>query len=130
MLHLSTVEPITLGLLKDLMQKKLVFDYQFLNNYNKIININDLIIRNLEFISSGIGKKNDFYLFYLLLKIFKFNELINIYKEKHHYMSDFGIYKNLIYFDEAENEADPIVFDKKITWTKVKNAIKKEIQKL
>ena len=34
------------------------------------------------------------------------------------------------YFEDAEDSEEPIVFDKKLTWSKVKKAIIEEVQKL
>ncbi|MGP8214661.1 MAG: hypothetical protein ACLQQ4_03775 [Bacteroidia bacterium] len=49
---------------------------------------------------------------------------------KYKHTSIFHVIKSINYFEEAESENEPVVFDKKVTWAKVKKAIVKEIQKL
>ena len=38
--------------------------------------------------------------------------------------------RSLVYFEDAESDPDPIIFDKRVTWEKVKKTIRKEIQGL
>ncbi len=42
----------------------------------------------------------------------------------------FHIVKSLTYFEDAESFADPVVFDKKISWEKVKESISKQVKNL
>jgi hypothetical protein len=40
------------------------------------------------------------------------------------------VIRSLTYFDDAEPDADPVVFDKSVTWSRVKEAIRNEVRKL
>ncbi len=79
---------------------------------------------------SGRGKKKDFFDLYFLLQQFTLAELLELYQAKYQHTTLFHVIKSINYFEEAEEEANPIVFDKKITWAKVKKTISKEIHKL
>lgn len=41
-----------------------------------------------------------------------------------------GLLKNLTYFDDAEEQADPLVFDLNVRWEMVRAFIENEVQKL
>jgi len=204
MLHTSTVEPITLGLLKDLMQRtylqsfvlvggtalalqrgnrfsidldlfsneifepvelrnlleddyptlmvdlmrtstlitkiqdikvdfiryKYGFKYPFINvDGMRLADIRDIAPMKLDAIT-GRGRKKDFFDLFFLLKEFTIPQLLELYQEKYQHSTLFHVIKSINYFDEAERDNEPVVFDKKVTWTKVKNAIKDEIRKL
>jgi hypothetical protein len=79
---------------------------------------------------TGRGRKKDFFDLYFLLEIFSFEEMFNLYNQKYQHSSIFHVLRSISYFEDAERDLDPFVFDKKITWTKVKNTIRKEIRKL
>ncbi len=204
MLHLSTVEPITLGLLKELMTKSYLetftlvggtalslqighrisidldlfstdifdhvelkehlgndfpnfhidlarsntlitrimdvkvdfirFKYGFnypvvIENELRLANIGDIASMKLDAIS-GRGRKKDFFDLFFLLKSFSLPEMLDLYKKKYQHTTIFHVIKSLSYFADAESDPDPYVFDKNLTWNRVKNAIKKEIKKL
>ncbi|MCX6351015.1 MAG: nucleotidyl transferase AbiEii/AbiGii toxin family protein [Bacteroidetes bacterium] len=110
------------------------FRYEFsyplvLENEIRLANINDIAPMKLDAIS-GRGRKRDFYDLYLLLRRFSLEEILNLYKAKYKHTSYFHVIKSINYFEEAEEEADPITFDKTLTWAKVKKTIIKEVQKL
>ncbi len=95
----------------------------------RLANIKDIAPMKLDAIS-GRGKKKDFFDLYFLLQIFTLTDLLEFYQAKYQHTTLFHVIKSINYFEEAEVEADPLVFDKKITWAKVKKAISKEVQKL
>ncbi len=69
------------------------------------------------------GSKKDFYDLYFLLKKMKLEDMLNLYLNKFQNQTVFHVVKSLTYFDDAEKFPDPLVFDKKVTWDKVKNTI-------
>ena len=76
------------------------------------------------------GSKKDFYDIYYLLQQMTLPELLDLYYNKFKLSTMFHIIKSLTYFEDAELDNQPFVFDKKITWTKVKKSIQKAISDL
>ena len=69
------------------------------------------------------GSKKDFYDIYFLLQQMALPEMLDLYNNKYKLSTMFHIIKSLTYFDDAEEDLQPVVFDKKITWLKVKRFI-------
>jgi len=110
------------------------FKYQFIRpildeNDIRLLQIEDIAPMKMDAIA-GRGKKKDFYDLYYLMKLFSIEKLFSLFLEKYPHQTTLHIAKSIAYFTDAENDPDPFVFDKTLTWTKVKNAIKKEIKKL
>lgn len=95
----------------------------------KMLSVEDIAPMKLDAIT-GRGSKKDFYDLYYLLQLFDLEKLFALYKEKYPHQTTFHVARSLVYFEDAENNPDPYIFDKKLTWTKVKKAIVKVIQKL
>ena len=53
------------------------------------------------------------------------DQLFSFYKNKFPQASEFLVLKSLIYFEDAEHDAYPDLFDKHITWSFVKKQIQK-----
>jgi predicted nucleotidyltransferase component of viral defense system len=95
----------------------------------RMLQIEDIAPMKIDAIA-GRGKKKDFYDLYYLMKLFSNDELFNLFPEKYPNQTTFHMAKSITYFADAENDPQPFVFNKNVSWTKVKNAIKKEIRKL
>lgn len=76
------------------------------------------------------GRKRDFFDLFFLLKTYSLRQLIDAYNTKYADGSEFLVLKSIIYFDDAEEDDAPGVFDLSITWPLVKQAIEKEAKKL
>jgi hypothetical protein len=114
----------------DFIRYKYNFDFPVIDKNNlRLANIKDIAPMKLDAISAR-GKKKDFFDLYFLLKKFTLPELLELYQKKYKHTSIFHVVKSISYFDDAEHNPDPIIFDKKITWEKVKLLIIKEIRKL
>jgi len=114
----------------DLIRFKYGFQYPtVIENGLRLANIKDIAPMKLDAIT-GRGKKKDFFDLYFLLKYFTLPELLDLYQAKYQHTTLFHVIRSINYFTEAENEANPFVFDKKITWEKVKTTIANEIRKL
>jgi hypothetical protein len=74
---------------------------------------------------TGRGSKKDFFDLFFLLKNYTLDQLFSFYKNKFPQASEFLVLKSLIYFEDAEPDADPDLFDKHITWSLVKKQIQK-----
>lgn len=95
----------------------------------KMLSIEDIAPMKLDAIT-GRGSKKDFFDLYFLLQYFSLEKLFDLYLEKYPHQTTFHVVRSIAYFVDAENNPTPLVFDKKITWAKVKKTISKEIQKL
>jgi len=110
------------------------FKYKFIRPILEIdgirmLHVEDIAPMKLDAIA-GRGKKKDFYDLYFLLKQFNLTTLFELFLEKYPHQTTFHVAKSLSYFADAENDHDPVVIDKKVTWKKVKKRINLEIRKL
>ena len=123
---LATIDKIKI----DFIRFKYEFKYPIVfENEIRLTNIRDIAPMKMDAIS-GRGRKRDFFDLYFLLQEFSLPELLKLYEEKYKHTTIFHVIKSLNYFDDAEEENEPIILNKKVTWTKVKKTIVKEIQKL
>jgi len=95
----------------------------------RLVNIKDIASMKLDAIT-GRGKKKDFFDLYFLLKKHTLPELINLYQEKFQHTTIFHVIKSIVYFQDADNEPDPNIIDKKVNWTMVKRKLTEEVDKL
>jgi predicted nucleotidyltransferase component of viral defense system len=75
------------------------------------------------------GSKKDFYDIYFLLEKFGIKELLQFHKEKFTHTEQFHIVKSLTWFDDAEQEPDPIMIIK-TTWQDIKKRLQQAITTL
>jgi len=68
------------------------------------------------------GSKKDFYDLNKLLEIFSLHQILDFYMEKFNDGSLFFALKSLVYFGEAEEQEEPLMFEP-ITWDQVKSNI-------
>jgi len=95
----------------------------------RMLSVEDIAPMKLDAIT-GRGSKKDFFDLYFLLQRYDIETLFSFYLEKYPHQTTFHVARSLSYFVDAESSPDPMVFDKKVTWAKVKKTIVKEIQKL
>ncbi len=91
--------------------------------------VRDIAAMKLDAVTKR-GSKKDFYDIYFILQQMTLTALLELYAEKFQHTTLFHVIKSLNYFDDAESQPDPVVFDKKITWQKVKTELIKEVKKL
>lgn len=77
----------------------------------------------------GRGSKKDFIDIYYLLKHFSINELLDFYKQKYPEFSIFRALMSLTYFDDAEVQPMPFMFDS-IRWEQMKQEIIKAVENI
>jgi predicted nucleotidyltransferase component of viral defense system len=73
------------------------------------------------------GSKKDFIDIFFLLHHFELSKLLDFYQEKYHDGSVFHVLKSLSYFDDAEDEASPVMLSS-VQWKKVKEHILKSLE--
>jgi len=75
----------------------------------------------------GRGAKKDFWDVEKLLQKFSLDDLLIFYQKRYPYDDTFAIMRSIVYFDDADQEADPEVLET-ISWDEVKNNIKKAFE--
>ncbi len=123
---ISTINEVEVDFIK--------FHYPFIRPIVIIENIRmasleDIAAMKLDAIT-GRGSKKDFYDLFFLLKQYSIDELFSFYTEKYPHQTTFHVARSLTYFEDAEMQPNPVVFDKTITWEVVKQKIISSIQTL
>jgi len=121
---ISTINQVKVDFIK--------FHYPFIRPFEIIENIRmasieDIAAMKLDAIT-GRGSKKDFYDLFFLLQNHSIDELFSFYSEKYPHQTTFHVIRSLSYFDDAEIQPNPIVFDKTLTWEIVKQKIISTIQ--
>jgi hypothetical protein len=98
---------------------------QLINNI-PFADTKDLIALKLNAVK-GRGVKKDFWDLAKLLEYYSFKELFQFYHDRYPYDDTMSIMRCVVYFNDAENNPEPIALDG-MTWKKVKNIIKKSIE--
>ena len=75
---------------------------------------------------AGRGSRKDFIDLHFLLQKYSLKELISFYNTKYADGSEFMVLKSLTYFEDAESEEIPILFQK-LDWNEIKFSIQKAI---
>jgi predicted nucleotidyltransferase component of viral defense system len=94
----------------------------------RFIGLEDISPMKLSAIAQR-GSKKDFYDLYFLLQRFTLEEMFNNFQKKFPGTDLFHITKSLVFFEDAENEPDPILI-KKISWNAVKKEMERVVRKL
>ena len=76
----------------------------------------------------GRGSKKDFIDLFFLLNEFSLAEMVEFYYMKYQQNSLLMVLKSLTYFDDADEEDDPVILDK-CNWERVKRTIRREVKK-
>lgn len=71
---------------------------------------------------SGGGSKKDFIDIFFLLKKYSLRDILGFYNEKYHDGSQFLVLKSLTYFDDADKQVMPVMFED-VTWPDIKKNI-------
>ncbi len=92
----------------------------------KMLDIRDIAPMKLNAISQR-GSKKDFYDIYYLFNHISLEEMLVAYEVKFKTQNMYQVVKSLTYFTDADEFTDPIVFDKNLTWSKIKKSISKTV---
>lgn len=90
----------------------------------RMLDIRDIAAMKLNAITQR-GNKKDFYDMYFLFKKIPLGDMLTDFEKKFKTQNTYQVVKSLTYFIDADEFSDPIVFDKKLTWGKVKASISK-----
>lgn len=94
----------------------------------KLLELDDLIPMKLSAIA-GRGSKKDFYDIFFLFDKYSLSDMLEFFKHKYKTENVFHLIKSLTYFEDADNEPEPILL-KKVKWETVKNKIISEEKKI
>ena len=86
--------------------------------------VKDIAAMKIAAITGG-GSKKDFFDLTLLLKYYSLEEILNFFGLKYPDSTVYLALKSLIYFDDADQEPDPIMFEL-MTWKEVKKVIERK----
>lgn len=78
---------------------------------------------------TGRGTRKDFIDIYFLLRSFSMETMFNFYMQKYTDASSFMVVKSLTYFEDAENEPEPYMFEP-VNWNSIKAEIRKQASRL
>ncbi len=112
------------GIKLDFVDYKYPFIYPFINQQNiRLASLQDIAAMKLNTIA-GRGVKKDFIDLYYLLQHFTFDEMLDFYLTKYLDGSEFTVRKSVVYFDDADKESSPEVYEK-VSWELMKKEIVK-----
>ena len=77
----------------------------------------------------GRGSKKDFIDLYFLLQHYTLEEILGFYVQKYPQYSMFRVRMSLTYFEDAEQQEEPTMFEK-VDWETVKESIVQEVMKV
>ena len=109
------------GVKVDVVHFKYPFAHQILNIEGiRISDMRDVAPMKLDTITKR-GSKKDFYDMYYLFEEFNPGDILIWYNKMFGHSTSFHVVRSLTYFEDAEKSEMPVIFDKKLTWDKVKN---------
>lgn len=91
----------------------------------RLLSIEDIIAMKLSAIANR-GAKKDFFDIYELLKTYSISDMFEFFSIKFPKTAHFHILKSLTYFEDAEQEFDPIYLNN-TDWEQVKSTIEKNV---
>jgi predicted nucleotidyltransferase component of viral defense system len=92
----------------------------------RMLDIRDIAAMKLNAIAQR-GNKKDFYDMYFLFKNIALADMLTDFETKFKTQNTYQVLKSLTYFADADEFSDPIVFDKKLNWEKIKTSISKTV---
>jgi predicted nucleotidyltransferase component of viral defense system len=95
----------------------------------RMLSVDDIAPMKLDAIT-GRGQKKDFYDLHFLFNYYTLDSLLKMYKTMFGHETVFHVLKSLTYFVDADENPDPDILDKKITWPKVKKKIVEQVETL
>ena len=94
----------------------------------RLASVNDIAAMKISAVINR-GTKKDFIDLHFLLKEMSLNQILDLYDKKYPDGSRFIAIKSLTYFEDAESDPMPYMFND-VTWDDVKGSIISEVQKL
>lgn len=109
------------------------YNYALIKPINKIDGLRLASIEDIAamkvFAIEARGSKKDFFDMYFLLKHFTIDEIVKFAQQKYPKANLIHIAKSFCFFDDAEEEFDPVMFEP-ASWDQVKQSVCREAQKI
>jgi len=124
MLHLETVQPDTLALLKRIQALPLLSETRLVGGTALAFHfaqIENLAAMKLEAVNNR-GSKKDFIDVVFLLELFSLKEMLDLYQRKYPAGLKLLVMRSLVYFDDAETTDMPVML-KSLSWDEAKARI-------
>ena len=93
----------------------------------RLLSVEDIIPMKLSAIANR-GAKKDFFDIYELMKTYSLSDMFELFSKKYQDTAHFHILKSLTYFDDAEEDFDPITL-LDTDWEIVKQTIENKVNK-
>jgi len=100
-----------------------------LDNNIRMFGLKDIAAMKISAITQR-GSKKDFVDLFYLLKHYTLDEIFEFYETKIRDGSRFLAYKSLHYFEDAEHQPLPLVYETDFSWEICKNTILKEVKSM
>lgn len=94
----------------------------------RLASLEDICAMKLAAIT-GRGTRKDFIDVHFLLRYFTLEEMFSFYQQKYADGSPFMVIKSLTYFDDAEAEPEPLMFEA-TNWETLKTELQKQVSSL
>jgi predicted nucleotidyltransferase component of viral defense system len=91
----------------------------------RLLSPDDIIPMKLSAVANR-GAKKDFYDIYELMKYFSLATMLQLFSKKYPDIAHFHILKSLVYFDDAEDQFDPVSLND-TNWQLVKSSIEQKV---
>lgn len=88
----------------------------------RVTDIRDVAPMKLDAVMKR-GTKKDFFDMYYLFERFSPQQIMDWYKDMFKHETTFHVIRSLVYFEDAEHTENPVLFDKSVTWAKVKKRL-------
>lgn len=88
----------------------------------RMLELRDIAPMKLDAVTKR-GSKKDFYDIHFLLEKMSLPEILDLYARKFEHSTLFHVIKSLTWFEDAEDQPDPIVFEPALSWKMVKTSI-------
>ncbi len=121
----AEIEDVKVDLVK--MNYPILFETTLDENI-RMLHINDIAPMKLKAMVQR-GSKKDFFDIYYILQDMSLSTLLELYKSKFNQNEIFHVIKSLSYFEDAESDFNPIVYDPKIDWNTIKENLKIELNR-
>lgn len=95
----------------------------------RLLAMEDIGAMKLDAIA-GRGKKKDFFDLFFLLQHYPLERLLSFHQEKFQLENAFHILKSLTWFEDAEEDEDPLLIRGALSWEDVKETIRVQATKL
>lgn len=95
----------------------------------RMLDVRDIAPMKLDAVAKRGNKKDFLDIFYLLEKV-PLPEMLDLYNEKFQHSTLFHIIKSLTFFDDAEEDVEPRIFDSSVNWAMVKRTIQQKVREL